>query len=146
VVAVVVASPRENLHSPPPILRNDGNDVTGHLQSGVAFPLNSDSGEAQIKTILFLAALIVLASYTWLWFWLGKKSGKALEAAARKGVDPKWVEQVEHYIADLVHPPASAADLDDMVVMPEEKREIGKKLLFSAPGASARRTERRAGY
>lgn len=99
--------------------------------------------EAAIKTVLFLAALIVLASYTAVIAGAGVRAGRAREAAARNGISPQWAKRCEDFLHAVVSPPQTEAELDDMVVLPDPVKEAAKKLLYEAPGAAERRADRR---
>lgn len=103
--------------------------------------------EAAIKSVLFLAALIVLAGYTAAVAYAGVRVGRAREARDRNGVDPKWARQCEDFVREVVTPPATEAALNDMVVLPEVLRAKGRTLLYEAPGAAERRQRLRVlGY
>lgn len=97
-----------------------------------------------MKVFVFLAPFIVAAALALAAGWVGAGIGRAREARERNGIDPQWARQVEAYIADLVMPPATLADLNDLVVMPDAKRDAGRKLLYAAPGTAAERAERLA--
>lgn len=86
----------------------------------------------------------MLAAYTGIVAWLAVKAGRKREALARQGIDPKWAQQAEGFIRELLDPPADGAALDDMVVLPRAKKEAAKKLLYAAPGAAEQRAQRRA--
>ncbi len=106
------------------------------------------SWEALIgKSLLIIAAVVVVAAYAWLMVWIGKTAGRAAEAARRTGVSPKWAREVTAHLRALLAPPAADAAATEFVVLPEALRKRTQQLLQDAPGqAEDRRARRAAGW
>ena len=85
----------------------------------------------------------MIAAYSYVMFWLGKRAGKTLEARRRQGISPEWANQVKTYLSRLLEPPADNADLDDMVVLPQRFKDDGRKLYAAAPGVAEERAKLR---
>lgn len=100
-----------------------------------------------MKVWLFVAPFVVLAAVVLLSGWVGVRIGRAREGRERQGIDPRWAVAAEDFARQVVAPPASSADLDDLVVLPVGLRDQGRKLLYAAPGAAQRRLDlRRRGF
>lgn len=109
------------------------------MSGPIVVPADHGGSVITVKAALIVLAVAALAAA----MFVGYKAGRQRERMRRQGVDPKWVEQVKGYLSDLVYPPDSAADLDDMVVLPDAKRDVGRKLLYAAPGAAEARAKLR---
>lgn len=85
----------------------------------------------------------MIAAYSYVMFWLGKRAGKTLEARRRQGISPEWADKVKAYLSRLLEPPADTADLDDMVVLPQPLKDDARKLYATAPGVAEERARLR---
>lgn len=95
-----------------------------------------------MKVWIFLAPFVVLAAVVLVSGWVGSKVGRAREAALRQGIDPKWATAAEEFVRECVQPPTDLTAIHDMVVIPAKLRARGQQILFTAPGAAARRERR----
>lgn len=81
------------------------------------------------KTWLILAPVIVAAAVIWGAVWVGIGIGRAREATARKGIDPRWAADVQSLLRDLLTPPKSDAMAADFVVLPRPLKSRTHQLL-----------------
>lgn len=84
------------------------------------------------KTALILAPIIVMTAWTWLAIWVGTKLGRAREASARDGIDPRWAADVQTLLRDLLAPPKADAVAADFVVLPQALKSRTHQLFASS--------------
>lgn len=87
------------------------------------------------KTALILAPAIVAAAVIWFAAWVGTRIGRAREAAARQGIDPRWAGDVENLLRDLLAPPKADAMAADFVVLPRDLKSRAHQLYASSERA-----------
>lgn len=81
------------------------------------------------KTAIILAQLILFGAVVWASVWIGSRMGRAREAAARQGIDPRWAGEVQQLLRDLLTPPKSDAMASDFVVLPQKLKSRTHQLL-----------------
>lgn len=87
------------------------------------------------KTAIILAQMIVLGALIWFSVWVGGRLGRAREAAARQGIDPRWAGDVQQLLRDLLTPPKSDAMAADFVVLPQSLKSRAHQLLAMSENA-----------
>lgn len=94
------------------------------------------------RTALILAPIIVAGTALWLACWVGIRIGRAREAVARQGIDPRWAADMQQLLKDLLTPPKSDAMAADFVVLPRPLKSRAQQLLSSSERAGVSPTKR----
>jgi hypothetical protein len=101
-----------------------------------------------LKTLLLMAALIVVAAILALVWWLAVSTERARKFDASKGIDPRLHADLVTFVRGLYAAPESL-DADAIVVLPPGKRTAGEALLSRVAEDEAtkmRAHRRRVGY
>jgi hypothetical protein len=92
-----------------------------------------------IKTILFVAAVIVVAAVLFTVYRIGRASGQARERRLGRDISYAWASQVEELLEKLLEKPDSLTRSEDIVVLPAQMREKAEHLASDGPFARAQR-------